>query len=214
MCDSIRLTFFRQTALLSWVIVLGAVLCASTVAQSAIKDLQDELDSGQVVLISASGNGSSTGTVISGYLENRSTVSKRININFKQPLFLINSGRGQNMVSLQIYLSDGGYTSDGTNEWIALAARSKTSVKFLAFCVDFEKENPTYSDRFSIGTTPTGIRYVLMNIRSYILAHPDEDIGAAGQAALWMAQGISMSKIRAKFDVSYSEEQLARQFLR
>lgn len=54
----------------------------------------------------------------------------------------------------------------------------------------------------------------MAQVQTYSRQNPTEDITAAAQAAVWMAQGVSISKIRAKFDVSPGEERLARSFMR
>jgi hypothetical protein len=55
---------------------------------------------------------------------------------------------------------------------------------------------------------------VLHSIIEYESAHPDQEVTVAAQAAIWLAQGLSIDEVRTKFDVNNAQETLAREFLK
>ena len=111
-------------------------------------------------------------------------------------------------------LGGGRYQSDGRRSFISLKPKLRTLVEFVAYCVDFEKDNPTKADTFVIDTKPSNLDAVLRAINVHSRLHPDEDITSAAQAAIWLAQGVSIEDIRTKFEVSRSDEMLARTFIK
>jgi hypothetical protein len=84
----------------------------------------------------------------------------------------------------------------------------------LAFCAEFEKDNPSGSDSFTTGKLPAELRTVLARIEDYLRKNPDTERIAAIQAAVWMAQGLTLEHIRQKFEVGAEDEKLARSFLK
>ena len=205
----------KMRSLSRTILFLLACMCTSgsLVAQITVSELRDEIEAGHVHLVSATGNGSSSGMAVTAYLINRTGAARRINVNLTRPIFLINSGRGQNMIAVQVYLSGGSYTSDGHRSFIILRPQARASVVFVAFCADFEEDNPTAADSFSLGNLPPSLGRVVSNVRAYMIANPDADAVAAGQAAIWLAQGLSIEEIRSRFEVTPSQERLAQQFL-
>ncbi len=198
-------------------IIVGVLiwsLSGSLSAQTVISDLRDEIDAGRVQLASVAGNGSSSGSAITAYLINETAKARRVDVNLSRPLFLVNSGSSQNMIAIQVYMSGGAYSSDGRRSFITLRPRVRTGVLFLAFCVDFDKDNPTERDSFSIGSVPPVLTPVMANIRAHLTANTNADVTSAAQAAVWLAQGKSIGEIRSKFPVTSAEERLARQFTR
>jgi hypothetical protein len=185
-----------------------------TSAQTTISDLSAEVESRRVQLESMAGNGGSSGTVISGYLVNEATTQIRIDVNLSRPLFLVNRGSSQNMVVTGVYLSGGQYSTDGRKSFITLRPKSRTAVTFVAYCADFDKDNPSERDRFAVGSIPPVLEPVMANIRAYAIANPNADITVAAQAAVWLVQGKRISEIRTRFPVTSAEERLARSFIR
>lgn len=165
-------------------------------------------------LESAAGNGGSSGTMITGYLVNESAAAKRIDVNLSRPLFLINRGTSQNMVVTGVYLSGGQYSTDGRRSFIALRPKFRTAVTFVAYCADFDKDNPGERDRFAVGSIPPVLEPVMAIIRAYVIANPGADVTVAAQVAVWLVQRKSISEIRTRFPVTPAEERLARSFLR
>lgn len=144
----------------------------------------------------------------------KAATAKRIAVNLPRPLFLVNQGLSQNMVATGVYLSSGQYSTDGRRPFITLRPKSRTAVIFVAYCVDFDKDNPSVRDRFTVGSIPPVIEPVLTNIRAYVIANPKADITVAAQAAVWLVQGKSISEIRTRFPVTPAEERLAKSFIR
>lgn len=195
-------------------IIFAAMLFFGATAAQAVTDLSDELESGDVALESVAGNGGSSGTVLTGYLRNQSGSSKRIGVDLARPLYLVNSGFRQNMVATQVYNRDGGYFSDGKKSFIELKSNQRAPIVFVAYCADFEKENPTAEDSFTIGKMPGNLNRVAKKVREYVSRNPNAEVTIAAQLAFWLVQGESTSDIRQKFEFSQSDEMLGRQFAR
>lgn len=172
------------------------------------RDLHDEVQSGRVTLI-ATGNGSSSGAAIYADLESAEDAPIRTTTLLARPMYLVNRGRGQDMIALQVFMRDGSYTSDGRESFITLSPGAKTRVLLLAYCADFDKDNPTASEQFAVGAIPAGLIDVVDTIHAYIAAHPDADATSAIQAAIWLAQGIRIRTIRSRFSLTEADEELA-----
>jgi hypothetical protein len=185
---------------------VSGVLSAQTVIQ-----LQDALNAGQVKLVSARGNGGSTGSAIDAELHNETRTELRINIHLSKPVYLVNGGAGQNMVAVEVYLSNGNYYSIGDDYFIELAPSAFTQVKFIAYCVDFEKENPSSGDSFEIKALPNKLKKIVQKISEYGIANPDTDYIIAAQLAIWMTQGVPVKSIKDKFTFTDEDEKLAHQ---
>jgi hypothetical protein len=138
----------------------------------------------------------------------------RLDVHLPNPIYLENAGVGQNMVAVGVYLRDGSFMSDGPNSYIELDAQGVAEVTFVAFCVDFERENPSQTDSFSLGPVPPDLMHVLGNIRSYLVANPGEEITAAAQLAIWLSEGESIDAVRSQFDLTAEDERLANLFVR
>jgi hypothetical protein len=182
-------------------------------AQPAVADLRAELESGRVRLVSAVGNGNSSGAAVDGYLINQTASSRNIDVNIARPLYLANRGLGQNMVAVAVYLAGGAYRSSGGRSFITLPPRQRTAIFFNAYCVDFGKDNPSPGEEFTLGVLPSGLTPVLQNIAVYARRNPVEELMVSGQTAIWLAQGVSIGEIRTKFGVTARQEELARSFL-
>ena len=178
-----------------------------------VNDLHDEIDADNIVLVSARGNGSSSGTAVEGYLTNQTEAVRRVNIYLTRPIYLVNSGQGQNMVASEVYYGDGEYLSDGRRPFIELEPGAQTAVRFVAYCVDFDKDNPTQVESFSIGNMPTNLNSVMASINAFAFANPSMNITATAQIAIWLAQGESLEEIQSRFEFTEAEEGLARYFV-
>jgi hypothetical protein len=177
-----------------------------------LKSLPEEIAKKSVFLSSIAGAGASSGTVVTATLANTTDSELRIQVDLAEPLFLANSGSSQNMVATQVFLEGGRYVSDGKRNFIVLAARSSQRIVFMAYCVDFEKDNPSTSDRFSVAKAPERLRPVMARISAHSQRNPNVDITNAAQAAVWLAQGVPLSEIRTKFSVARADAELALQF--
>lgn len=187
---------------------------AIALAQPGVVDLKRELDAGRVRLTSIAGTGGSSGTVITARLQSATSSELRIEVHLTQPIYLVNSGSSQDMIASQVFFDGGRYQSDGKKSFLVIPPRSTFSVVFMAYCADFEKDNPTITDRFYMGSAPPNLTSVLDKVRTYHRANPDGEVVVATQAAIWLAQGVSLEKIRTKFPVSATDAQLARYFAR
>lgn len=194
-------------------VIFVLLIAAAISAQTVVTDLSSALDKQHVSIVEVRGNGNSSGTVLLAHLINNSTTDISVKVNLDQPLYFVNSGPNQNMVVTQVYYDDGSYFSDRANTFITIRAGNRHPVVFMAFCADFERENPSERDRFLRGVVPIRLKQVLTNIRNYSASNPKEDIVVAAQAALWLSQGASIQDINERFPVSLSEEKLARRFL-
>ena len=181
-------------------------------AQVLVNDLYDELDSGRVRLVSATGNGSSSGASIEGYLINDTAAERHVGIYLSRPIYLANSGAGQNMVATEVYSGNRGYLSDGQRSFLTLSPGVRTRVLLIAYCVDFEKDNPTTKDRMTVRAVPSSLKTVMSNIGVYVRANPEAEVTAAAQLAIWLVQGVEITAIRSKFTFTPADERLARTF--
>ena len=186
----------------------------SSEGQSVVNDLSSSVERRRIVLESAHGTGASSGSAINGIIRNETDREINIDVFASNPVFLVNRGSGQNMVVTQIYGRDGSYVSDGKRSFITLRPREQSQVVFVAYCADFEKENPTESDQFILGQVPTELRSVVESIAAFARTNPNRDITAAAQVAIWLAQGINSQEIAKKFSFSPEDERLAYTFLR
>ncbi len=178
-----------------------------------VNDLHDEIDDGNIMLVSATGNGNSSGAAVEGYLTNQTAAVRRVNIYLTRPLYLVNDGQGQNMVASEVYYDDGDYLSDGRRPFIELEPGAQTAVRFVAYCVDFDKDNPTEAESFSIGNMPESLNSVMASINAFAFASPSMDLTATAQIAIWLAQGESLEEIRSRINFTEAEEGLARYFI-
>lgn len=182
--------------------------------QEVVEDLAAALDRGHVALEAASGNGASSGLAVDAYLINQRNTEVSLDVSLRQPLFLRNRGRGQNMFVIKVYLQGGGYLSDGFRSFISLQPKRRTPVQFIAYCADFDKDNPSATEEFVRDVSPVSLLPLLQSISNYKLSHPDQDVTIAAQTAIWLAQGVSIEEVRTKFEVNRSQELLAREFLK
>ena len=194
-------------------LVIWYMLGSAVIAQDDIVDLYAEIKAGHLELISANGNGSSSGASVEASLLNSTDDERRINIHLTSPIYLKNAGQGQNMVATQVYLEDGGYFSDDSQSFIIIEPNKQVGVLFYAYCADFDLENPSDSDTFSIEPLPAELKNVSTKIVNFAAANPEIDLMAAAQVAIWLVQGETIDDIRQKFSVSESEEQMARRLL-
>ena len=194
---------------------LSLAFATDAIAQGRIVDLHMAMAQGDIAIESVFGTGGSTGAVLDARLANRSSRDVLIDVFLRAPLYLRNSGGGQNMVATQLYGRDGSYFVDGDNRgFVRLGASERLPVTLVAYCADFDLDNPTAAEAFSVATVPEGIEGVMKALIEQQRQDPSTDYGVAGQLALWVAQGHSLDEIRARFpftpfDVAQMERLLA-----
>lgn len=194
--------------------LLAAIVITPSPAfsQTTISDLQAEIQSGSIVVEDMRGNGSSSGMAINGRIRNTSQRLIRINTNLSRPMYLGNrtSRSSQNMIAFSLYETGGGYYTDSNSSFIEVPANQSLNVQLIAYCADFEKDNPSQTDQFSISEVPSEISGITQKIADYKRRYPRDDITVAAQVALWLAQGLSSSEIRTTFQFSPQDETKAR----
>ena len=173
-----------------------------------MRSLNNLIASGSVAIQHGRGNGGSTGTVLLASIENMTEQPLNILVHFDAPLFFRNGGLGQNMLATAVYLSDGTYWLNNSGErYISIGPRSSSdgtqAVTFLAYCVDFDKDNPSANDPLAQADLPEHLRQVGDQIVQFDQQNPDYH-GVAPQLALWRAQGLELEDIAMKF--SYSNQ--------
>jgi hypothetical protein len=188
-------------------------------AQREVEDLTAALDRGYVTIEETSGTGASSGPAMHAYLVNQRETEIILDISLKQPMFFRNRGRGQNMIAIKVYLRGGRYQSDGSRSFISLEPKLRTPVQFIAYCFDFDRDNPSNAERLvpdasSVNPLLASLLPLFGSIRNYESSHPNQDITVAAQVAVWLDQGISIEDVRTKFEVSQAQETLAREFLK
>ncbi len=193
--------------------LLTASIGAAAQAQIVVIDLSAALEEGKVKLVDARGTGASSGTSVEGYLENLVEMELNINVYMDKPLFLVNQGKGQDMIASAVCLENGMYWMHGSRSFIILKPRLRTKVVFFAYCVDFEKDNPSSNETFEVAEPPKELINVLANITDYARQNPHTNITGAAQLAIWLAKGESLQKIAEKFEFTEEDEQLAKKFL-
>ena len=168
--------------------------------KDATGSLNDAVEQGRVAIESVTGSGGSSGTVLNGVVVNATPLAQRILVHLHAPLFFRNRGAAQNMVATQVYGRDGSYwqQTDG-KPYIEVAAGSRLPVTFVAYCVDFDKDNPSAADTFDVIPVPQAVEKVMQQITVYETANRDDDTTRASQLALWVAQGHSLATIGEKF---------------
>jgi hypothetical protein len=164
--------------------------------------LSSLLASGRVTFSDIRGTGASSGASLTGTLVNETGRSIDVDVHILEPVYLRNSGAGQNMVATQVYGSNGGYYVSGRGSFVTIPANGRLPVMLIAYCADFERDNPGQGERLSVATLPREIADISRKIAAFEAARPNQDTVAAVQVALWLAQGWSPDDIRRQFDFS------------
>lgn len=197
------------------ILIIIAILPIATYGQNSTDELSLLLASGTIEFTRVNGNGSSSGASIDAIVQNNSLRTVRPSVNLIPPLYFQNEGgTGQNMIATQVYLEGGGYYSDEEDSYIELPPNSSTRLMIIAYCADFEKDNPMATDSFTVSALPQELVEIAWRVASYESDNPNTDVTVAAQVAIWLAQGESADDIQEMFSFSASDERLARQFLR
>jgi hypothetical protein len=205
-----RRTNMRKIPKLLFIVIIAGIP-AVLFAQSPV-DMDAALRNGDISL-TASGNGASSGASINGYLQNNRARTIRISTVISGGIYLKNSGRAQNMVAIQVYFADGGYYIEDDLLFIELEPSSRTPVMLIAFCADFELDNPSPGDSFRRDAMPSDLRSIAAKVSRYMADYPDEDAVTAAQLAFWLTRGETLDSINKKFDFSSGDAALARSIM-
>lgn len=184
-------------------------------AQSDFSDLREEIRSGRVAVVNLSGNGNSSGLSIQGTIKNNTPRRIRINTELIEPIYLGNRAAHtrQNMIAFSVYQRGGRYITQGVRSFIELAANQSIDIDMVAYCADYEKDNPISSDAFDVYDVPMDIQQITSRIANYKRSFPQEELTVPAQVALWLGQGIAPAKIRETFPFSSGDERKARDIL-
>lgn len=185
--------------------VAGVLAASGAAGQRTVDQLHELLADGDIIMELITGTGGSSGLAIEGYLVNRGPDDHNIDVHLGSPLYLSNSGKGQNMVVTQVYGRDGRYLSDGTQRFVRLTGNGRTPIVFVAYCADFDKDNPSRTDLFSPADMPPEISRVVRSITEVEQANTDVDLTVPAQLALWVAQGTSLDAISERFPFSQAD---------
>lgn len=203
--------------LFSLLVMLSAIVISSgsALAQTSISDLQTELQSGRIAVEVMRGNGSSSGMAIEGKIRNTSPRTIRINTDLLRPMYLGNrtSRSRQNMIAFSLYERGGRFYTQGNNSFIEVPPNQSTDVDLIAYCADFEKDNPSSADQFDISEVPPEISGITQKIAQYKRRNPKVDVTIAAQVALWLVQGHSAEEISTTFQFSTQDELKAREII-
>jgi hypothetical protein len=196
---------FRAFGLAIWI-----ALCA-TAAHAT--DLLESIQTASLDLVSVNGTGGSSGAVLNGVIRNTTRSEIEIDTLLSNPVYFDNGSSGQNMVATQVYLSDMSYYTEGSRSFIKIASGQSVSVVFVAYCADFDLDNPEYSHSLLIADIPADLEAVARKISDYEANAAGFDVTVAAQLALWIARGDSPQSIREKFDFTDQDLALAYEIL-
>ncbi len=190
------------------------LFAGSACTHTPVVDLVSAMESGDVVLGKLKGTGVSSGFSVEGELANQTDRAINIEAYLSKSIFLKNSGVGQDMIAHRVYGRDGSYFSDGKKSFITLEPGAPSNITFVAYCYNFEKDNPAPSESFAIAETPRTMVHVMRNANRFAKQNPDVDITAATQVAVWLAQGEVASEIEKKFQFTEQDYLRANSFLK
>ena len=206
--------WLRYSDVLRASVFLTAVgLLETANGQSEVVSLREAMTRGAIAIESVAGTGGSSGTVLHGDLVNHNSAYYSIDVRLDTPLYFRNRSAGQNMVAVQLYGRDGSYMSDGTRGFVRVGPRARLPITFVAYCADFDKENPTVTDIFAIARMPPEISIVVQKIAAFESASPATDTTVAAQLALWVAQGQTLDEIGERFPFSMEDVAMMREIL-
>jgi len=194
----------KNKSILFIVVLLCFVLQTKALFGQSSIDLGVALSSGSVTM-SVNGNGSSSGLSLEGTITNNTSVEISISVDLKECLYLLNSGSGQNMLATRVFLSD----TDIFERFFTIPAKVSVGIVFEAYCVDLEKDNPSFLERFRIGIKPKAILTISEKINRYSKANLHIDLVRPIQLALWRAQGKTWEEIEKGFGFDIVDWEIA-----
>jgi len=194
------------------VLLCGVLSATALFGQSAPVDLGFALSNGLVTL-SVSGNGRCAGTSVEGTIKNHTPTTISIDVNIIDCLYLVNSGKGQNMLATSIFLSGLRYIERGTSKFIRIEPGVNVGIVLEAYCADFDKDNPTASESFRFSVKPAAVATIGAKIGKYSAVNFNADLTKASQIALWRSQGKSWQEIAEKIDFTSVDWELSTKIM-
>ena len=109
-----------------------------------------------LVLRDVHGNGSSSGTALDATLRNTTSAPLRLSTRLLPPLYLLSGTESaRNMLATRVYESGGRFRMVDGESVIDLPPGETIPIAFNAYCVDFEKDNPSAEDSFTLAEMPS-----------------------------------------------------------
>jgi hypothetical protein len=173
------------------------------------------LKTGQVSVTDVHGTGSSSGLSLQGNLLNTTNRELEVNVILSTALFLKNQNKGQNMLVVGVVEQSGEYYTRGSDSFIQVSPNSVLPIGFVAYCADFDKDNPSSGHAFVVSTVPGALEDVAEAIRLGQQRNLETGVDnpVALQLALWLAQGVAPAEILERFPFTAQDEQLAQDLL-
>ena len=203
--DSMR----RSLAVMVFTVLFLSGLSAQS-SGGAVIQLGDAINN-KTVTLTVAGNGGSSGFAVEGSLKNNTGNTININVGIEKGMYLKNSGSGQNMIAIQIFQLDADYYSDGNNNYITVPAQAAVKIVLNAFCANYNLDNPSSDESFSVSPIPAAIAGIASTISKYAANNfdSDDDYTAAMQLAVWRTQGNTRAEISDKFDFTDADWDLS-----
>ena len=205
-------------------LILAPVGCAETPDQQQAPDTQESqaaspsfptlnsaLAAGDVVLGSVHGNGSSSGTALDATLRNTTGAPLQLSTRLLPPIYLLSGTESaQNMLATRVYESGGRFRMVNGEPVIDIPPGETLYIVFNAYCVDFEKDNPSAEDSFTLAEMPSWLAPIANGVVSYEGSlEYDATAMRRAQVALWLAQGEDPQAVRNTFRVSDADMEAA-----
>ena len=123
------------------------------------------------------------------------------------PLYLLSGTESaQNMLVTRVYESGARFRMVDGESVIDIPPGETIPIAFNAYCVDFEKDNPSAEDSFTLAEMPSWLAPLASGVVSYEESlEYDATAMRRAQIALWLAQGEDPQAIRNTFRVSEDE---------
>ena len=173
-------------------------------ASQPFPTLNSALAAGDVLLGTIRGNGSSSGVALTANVLNTTSATLRLSTRLAPALYYrAATESAQNMLATQVYGADGRYLIIDQESVVEVPPGEPISIVFHAYCVDFEKSNPTSADSFSLAEMPSWLTPLAAGVSRYEESQSyDETAMRRAQIALWLAQGEDPEAIRTTFEAS------------
>jgi len=163
-----------------------------------VRDFNEALTSGNVTLESANGTGYIS--TVTGRLRNNTRNEIQINVSITNGLYFVNSGAGQNMIAVAVYLEGNRFYRSGTIRYIILPANTTTNIIFVSLCADREKDAPKTNELLIRTNMPSNLQSIATRLSNYYAANYGTAVNEPIQLALWREQRESISDIAAIYN--------------
>lgn len=142
---------------------------------------------------------------IKGTLRNNTSAEIRVNVVMTDGIYFTNSSSSaQNMVAVQILDFEFGYYTSGNQYYIPLSPQKTEEINLIAFCANFDRDNPSSEQTFRSSAMPPELRAISAKISRYHADHmtTTEVMVKATQIALWRIQDWTREEIELQYEVT------------